>query len=86
MKRTLTPLFLALSLALAGCGAKTATLAESGETVRNWSLARQYQAAGRYEMARQHYSLALSAVRTQSALEMLKRELAAVDLQIRALR
>ena len=84
MKPVLAPLLLVL--ALAGCGPKTATLAESGETVQNWSLARQYQAAGRYELARQHYSLALSTVRTQNALEMLKRELVAVDLQIRAIR
>jgi hypothetical protein len=84
VKRFLVPLFLAL--ALLGCSSKTVTLAESGETVQNWSLARRYQAAGRYELARQHYSLALSTVRTQSALDMLKRELVAVDLQIRALR
>lgn len=60
--------------------------AESDETVVNWTQARHYQAEGRYELARQYYMLALSAVRTQSALEQLQRELYAVDMQIRTMR
>lgn len=60
--------------------------AESDETVVNWTQARHYQAAGRYELAKHYYLLALSAVRTQSALEQLQRELYAVDMQIRTMR
>lgn len=86
MKRFLILLGMLSALAMAGCCTSKTTIPETGETVHNWSLARQYQAAGRYELARQHFSLALSTVRTQSGLDMLQRELAAVDLQIRTMR
>jgi len=52
----------------------------------NWVLARRYQAEYRYELARQHFALALAAARTPTVVERLKQELAAVDLQIKTLR
>jgi hypothetical protein len=76
----------AMLAVLVGCGSKTVGVAETDETIHNWSLARQYQAQGRYELAQQYYALALSAVRTQSALDMLQREMMTIDMQIRAMR
>ena len=81
-------LALPFTLSLAGCGTRTqnVVIAETEETVNSWAMARRFQAEGRYELAKQYYSLALSTVRTQSALDMLKREMMAVDLQLRAMR
>ena len=76
-------------LSMTGCGGTSKNMvmiAETDETISNWIMARQYQAQGRYELAHQHYGLAMSAVRTQSSLNMLQRELAAVDLQIKTMR
>lgn len=85
--RSLLPLLLACALGLAGCaGTRTTVTAEADETIDNWMAARHYQAEGRYELAKQYYSLALAAARTQSALDQLKRELYTVDLQIRTMR
>ena len=71
-------LLLACSLGLTGC--------EADETIDTWMAARRYQAEGRYELAKQYYSLALASARTQSALDQLQRELFSVDMQIRTLR
>ncbi len=86
MKRFAPLVALALTAVLAGCGPSTVTTAETDETIHNWALARNFQAQGRYELAKQYYSLALSSVRTQSALDTLSRELGAVDLQLRTMR
>ena len=93
MNKFYLPLALAfalpLALSLQGCSVisgQNVVIAETEETVNTWTMARRFQAEGRYELAHQYYSLALSAVRTQSALNMLKRELLAVDLQLRAMR
>lgn len=75
-----------LAAPLTGCSAKTSVTAESDETIDNWLLARRYQAEGRYELARQHYALALAAARTQSGLNQLQRELYTVDMQLRTMR
>lgn len=82
---------LAMALALAsgpgltGCS-PIAVSAEADETIDTWMAARRYQAEGRYELAKQYYSLALASARTQSALDQLQRELFSVDLQIRTMR
>ena len=83
------PLLAALMLAcapLTGCGPRITVTPEGTETIDNWMAAKHYQAQGRYELAKQYYSLALASARTQSALEQLKRELFVVDLQIRTMR
>ena len=75
-----------MGLFLAGCSFHSPLVAESDETMDNWVLARRYQAEYRYELARQHFALALAAARTPTVVERLKQELAAVDLQIKTLR
>ncbi len=55
-------------------------------TRKHWAAARDYQRQMRYELARQHYLLALSACRSSETQEQLKRELETVDLQIRTMR
>ncbi len=61
-------------------------LTDSDEALANWHNARYFQAQARYELAREHYQLALAAARTPYVREALGRELNAVDLQIKALR
>ena len=74
-------------LGLSSCaGSHTVVTAENAETIDTWMTARRYQAEGRYELAKQYYSLALASARTQSALDQLTRELYTVDMQIRTMR
>lgn len=84
--RLAAALLLACALGLTGCASQTAVTAEADETIDTWMAARRYQAEGRYELAKQYYSLALASARTQSALDQLQRELFSVDMQIRTLR
>ncbi len=65
---------------------KIAVIPEAEETVYNWSQARDYQAQGRYELARQHYLLALAAARTAESQQTLQRELDSVDRMLEAMR
>ena len=55
-------------------------------TMHNWKLARDYERQMRYELARQHYLLALSSCRLEPTQTQLRRELESVDLQIRTMR
>lgn len=48
--------------------------------------ARAFRDQGRYELARQSYALALSTCRNSANLEIIKRELAGVELLIRTMR
>jgi len=61
-------------------------LADTKATVHHWKLARDYEREMRYELARQHYLLALASCRASSTQEQLRRELESVDLQIRTMR
>jgi hypothetical protein len=61
-------------------------LADTKVTVHNWKLARDYERQMRYELARQHYLLALASCRSASTQEQLRRELESIDLQIRTMR
>jgi hypothetical protein len=61
-------------------------LTDTRATTQNWKLARDYERQMRYELARQHYLLALAACRTESTQMQLRRELESVDLQIRTMR
>ena len=55
-------------------------------TMHNWKLARDYERQMRYELARQHYLLALASCRSESTQTQLRRELESVDLHIRTMR
>jgi len=61
-------------------------LTDTKATAHNWKLARDYERQMRYELARQHYLLALAACRSESTQMQLRRELESVDLQIRTMR
>ena len=78
-------LTLACGPCLTACS-QVAVTAEADETIDTWMAARRYQAEGRYELAKQYYSLALASARTQSALDQLQRELFSVNLQIQTMR
>ena len=61
-------------------------LADTKATTHNWKLARDYERQMRYELARQHYLLALASCRSEPTQTQLRRELESVDLQIRTMR
>ena len=48
--------------------------------------ARKYRDEGRYELARQSYAQALSVCRNNANLEIIRRELAGIELLIRTMR
>lgn len=48
--------------------------------------ARQYREEGRYELARQSYTQALATCRNNEELEIIKHELAGVELLLRSMR
>ena len=62
------------------------SLADTKATTHHWKLARDYERQMRYELARQHYLLALASCRSESTQTQLRRELESVDLQIRTMR
>jgi hypothetical protein len=70
----------------AGARASFDRLADTKATMHNWQLARDYERQMRYELARQHYLLALASCRSESTQTQLRRELESVDLQIRTMR
>lgn len=79
-------LLLCLALPLMHGCTKVAVTPEAEETIFNWTQARDYQAQGRYELARQHYLVALAAARTPETQQTLQRELDSVDRMIEAMR
>ena len=78
LKSGLLLLCLALPL-MHGC-TRVAVTPEAEETIFNWTQARDYQAQGRYELAR------LAAARTPETQQTLQRELDSVDRMIEAMR
>ena len=70
----------------AGESAAFDSLTDTKATMHNWQLARDYERQMRYELARQHYLLALASCRSESTQAQLRRELESVDLQIRTMR
>ncbi len=81
-------LFALLACAVAlfcGCGQKSIRL-NSDSATTDWNQARYFQAQGRYDLAREHYLLALAAARDNEERDVLNQELQTVDLQIKTLR
>ena len=70
----------------AGASAAFDRFTDTKATMQNWKLARDYERQMRYELARQHYLLALASCRSESVQAQLRRELESVDLQIRTMR
>jgi hypothetical protein len=61
-------------------------LVDTKATMHNWKMARDYERQMRYELARQHYLLALASCRSERTQTQLRRELESIDLQIRTMR
>lgn len=59
---------------------------DSAETTRHWNIARKYKTQMRFELAKQHLLLALSACRSDITMQRIQRELQIVELQIRSMR
>lgn len=82
---------LALTLALSGCSwwhpaIQAEVIPEQENTLQNFTLARQYQTAGRLEMARDRYLQALATARNPELKSRIVEELEAADRQIRSQR
>ena len=93
MKR-LIPLVMLLLLAgsLAGCSLqpyfssdRTVVVQHDQNSLWNMQLGREYAAAGRYELAKEHYLMALASS-TQETRPVILHELQAVDMMIQAQR
>lgn len=88
-------LLLAMQGYVAPCSADTASPktvppdtipTDSAETTRHWNIARKYKTQMRFELAKQHLLLALSACRSDITMQRIQRELQIVELQIRSMR
>ncbi|UZP67851.1 hypothetical protein N1030_02430 [Desulfovibrio mangrovi] len=58
----------------------------NGNALHNFYMGRQYVAEGRYELAREHYLLALASAREETMRDALVAELQSVDRLIKTLR
>lgn len=58
----------------------------SSDSLRNYKTARDYAAQGRYELAREHYLLALASASDPNLQDALAQELESVDMMIKSLR
>jgi len=58
----------------------------NADSLRNYKAGRDFSAAGRYELAREHYLLALASANDPVLREALARELDSIDLMIKSLR
>ena len=58
----------------------------NGNALHNFYMGRQYVAEGRYELAREHYLLALASAREEAMRDALVAELQSVDRLIKTLR
>ena len=56
------------------------------DSLANYQLGRNYAASGRYELAREHYLIALAASNSQEMQEALAQELNSIDMMIKSLR
>ena len=56
------------------------------DSIANYRLGREYASAGRYELAREHYLLALAASSDRDMQEALVSELKSIDMMIKSLR
>ena len=79
-------LLFALICLCCGCGTRFVGVPETASTLQHWTLARDYQAQGRFELAKQYYTLALADARTPQAQEALKIEIEGAERQIQAMR
>lgn len=86
-------LLLLTALLLPGCGTTKYLSGERAAAVQNnpgylWNLkmGRDYSAQARYELAKEHYLMALAAADTPDARSVAGRELQAVDTMIKTQR
>ncbi len=86
MRILIIGLMLTASLAGWGCGSRVTSMPETSQTVAFWQQARNYQAQGRYELAKQYYQLALAGSRSLETQTVLQREIEAADRMLQTLR
>ncbi|WP_298033832.1 hypothetical protein [uncultured Desulfovibrio sp.] len=80
----------AMSQGLSTCGSPSRGASSFGQgpdiSAAYLKEARKYREQGRYELARQSYAQALSTCRSNAKLDIIKRELAGVELLLRTMR
>jgi hypothetical protein len=67
-------------------GNNTTVLEYNPDCLRNYKAGRDFAAAGRYELAREHYILALASSGNSNLRETLTHELDNINLMIKSLR
>jgi hypothetical protein len=65
---------------------RTAVAAYNPDSLRNYKAGRDFAAAGRFELAREHYLMALASNDDPAMQEALVKELDSIDLIIKSLR
>ena len=87
MRAWIFGLALAMATALPGAGCTRVTsMPESSQTLAHWQQARNYQARGRYELAKQYYQLALAGSVSSESQAALQREIDAADRMLQTFR
>lgn len=99
MKKQLISAALAMALMSTGCSFFNSIISSNKEvqgeaavtqystaSLRNYKTARDFAAQGRYELAREHYLLALASASDPYLQDALAQELESVDMMIKSLR
>lgn len=88
------PILLLLCLCLGACAmgtpaeepVNTMVVEYNTDCLRSYKAARDFTAAGRYELAKEHYLIALASANTPALQDALVKELDSVNLMIKSLR
>lgn len=59
---------------------------QNPDSLWNYQLGRDYASAGRYELAKEHYLLAIASARSPELVNALSAELHSIDLMLQSLR
>ncbi len=94
MNKRIIPLILAPFLLISGCSSiksyvsdeQVAVVPYDTNCLANMKMGRDYAAQGRYELAREHYLMALAASNDAETRTLVTHELNAVDLMIKTQR
>jgi hypothetical protein len=74
-----------LCMFFSGCTRVTA-VPESASTLNQWRIARGYQAQGRYELAKQYFTLALAGARSTVSQDELEQEIEVINRMLQTMR
>ena len=85
MNRLIISMICAICLsgaALTGCGQKVVSAPYADETLTNYQAGKHYLAAGRYELAKESFTLALASSRDPEMRHYIMQEIDSVNMMI----